>query len=183
MIKSKYLIVTILIITISALSFIFISKSDKMISAASINENLSMAPEIKAEKWINTDKELTLESLSGKVVLIEFWTFGCYNCKNTLPKMIEWYDRYKSDNFEIIGIHCPETDRERDFDNVKDAVNELGIKYPVAIDNEFYNWYKYDVHAWPTIFLIDKKGGIRYTHVGEGSYKKTEETIQELLKE
>ncbi len=141
------------------------------------------APEIKAEKWINTDKALTLESLKGKVVVIEFWTFACYNCKNTLPYMKAWYGEFKNSDFEMIGIHCPELDRERDFDNVAGAVKEYGIIYPVAIDNAFYNWYNYDVNAWPTLFIIDKSGNIRYSHVGEGSYKKTEEKIRELLTE
>lgn len=140
------------------------------------------APEIKAEKWINSDA-LTLSSLKGKVVLIEFWAFACYNCKNTIPKMKEWYSKYKGDKFEIIGIHCPEFDNERDFENVKEKVKEYGIEYPVAIDNAFHNWYNYDVHAWPTIFLVDKNGEIRYSKVGEGGYKKTEELINELLKE
>jgi thiol-disulfide isomerase/thioredoxin len=139
------------------------------------------APEIKAEKWINSDKNLTLESLKGKVVLIEFWTFGCYNCKNTVPYINEWYEKYKSSGLEIIGIHCPEFDYERDFENVKEAVMELGIKYPVAIDNSFKNWYAYDVHAWPSMFVIDKKGEIRHFKRGEGGYKKTEQIISELL--
>ncbi len=146
-------------------------------------ENSNLAPEIKAEKWINSSRELTLKDLRGKVVLIEFWTFGCYNCTNTIPRLNEWYKEYKSGSFEIIGIHCPEFDYERDFENVKENVKELGIEYPVAIDNAFYNWYNYDVHAWPTIFLIDKKGKISYQKVGEGSYRKTEEKIKELLKE
>jgi len=143
------------------------------------------APEIKNKtgKWINTDKEITLEDLKGKVTLIEFWTFGCYNCVNTLPYLNKWYDKYKSENFEMIGIHCPEFDNERNFDNVKRSVEELGIKYPVLTDNEFSIWQNYDVHAWPTIFLIDKNGEIRYKKVGEGKYDKTEDMIQTLLKE
>ena len=143
------------------------------------------APEInnKFGKWINTDKELTIEDLKGKVVLIEFWTFGCYNCTNTLPYLKEWYEKYRSDNFEMIGIHCPEFDNERDFENVKNSVEDLGIKYPVLTDNEFSVWKKYDVHAWPTIFLIDKKGEIRYKKVGEGKYDRTEQMIKELLNE
>lgn len=143
------------------------------------------APEIKNKtgKWINTDKEITIESLRGKVVLIEFWTFGCYNCTNTLPYLKEWYEKYKSDDFEMIGVHCPEFDNERNFDNVKESVEQLGIKYPVLTDNEFSVWSKYDVHAWPTIFLIDKNGEIRYKKVGEGKYNKTEQTIKDLLRE
>jgi len=143
------------------------------------------APEIKNKtgKWINTDKEITMEDLKGKVTLIEFWTFGCYNCVNTLPYLNKWYEKYKSENFEIIGIHCPEFDNERNFENVKEKVIDLGIKYPVLTDNEFSIWQKYDVHAWPTIFLIDKNGEIRYKKVGEGKYNKTEEVINELLNE
>ncbi len=83
----------------------------------------------------------------------------------------------------MIGIHCPEFDNERNFENVKESVEDLGIKYPVLTDNEFSIWEAYDVHAWPTIFLIDKKGEIRYKKVGEGKYDKTEQMIRELLAE
>jgi len=142
------------------------------------------APEISSKgKWINTEKNITLNDLRGKVVLIEFWTFGCYNCTNTLPYLKEWYDKYRSDEFEMIGIHCPEFDNERNFDNVKENVIELDIKYPVLTDNDFSVWRKFDVHAWPTIFLIDKYGEIRYKKVGEGKYDKTESMINELLAE
>jgi thiol-disulfide isomerase/thioredoxin len=141
------------------------------------------APEITGEKWINTDNAITLESLKGKVVLIEFWTFECYNCRNTIPYINKWYDTYKSQGLEIIGIHCPEFDHERNFDNVKDAVKELEIKYPGAIDNAFKNWYLYDIHAWPSMYVIDKKGEIMHFKRGEGGYKKTEQIIRELLAE
>jgi thiol-disulfide isomerase/thioredoxin len=173
----------IVLLLVIALSFNINLKSTKLAQNSIQAVKIDIAPEIKAEKWINTDKELTLENLRGKVILIEFWTFGCYNCRNTLPKMNEWYEKYGSGSFEIIGIHCPEFDHERKFENVKESVEELGIKYPVAIDNSFYNWYNYDVHAWPTIFIIDKKGEIRYQKVGEGNYKKTEEIIKQLLEE
>ena len=158
------------------------NKNDQNIK--SVNFYDDKAPDITNKgKWINTDKELTLEDLKGKVVLIEFWTFGCYNCTNTLPYLKDWYGKYKSDSFEMIGIHCPEFDNERNFENVKTSVEELGIKYPVLTDNEFSVWRKFDVHAWPTIFLIDKNGEIRYKKVGEGKYDKTEDMIKSLLKE
>jgi thiol-disulfide isomerase/thioredoxin len=174
-----FIVITVSVYAFSFFNFIKID-SDKAETVKTLSDK---APEIKAEKWINTFQPLTIEGLKGKVVLIEFWTFACYNCRNTLPHLIEWYDKYKSDKFEMIGIHCPELDRERNFENLKDAINELCIKYPVAVDNEFYNWYNYDVHAWPTIFVIDKKGEIRYQHVGEGSYKKTQEIIENLISE
>lgn len=142
------------------------------------------APEIANKGiWINTDKELTLKDLRGKVVLIEFWTFGCYNCTNTIPYLNGWYEKYKEEGLEIIGIHCPEFDHERDFENLKDNVISLGIRYPVLTDNAFLVWRRYDVHAWPTIFLIDKKGEIRFKKIGEGKYDKTESMIKELLEE
>jgi len=146
--------------------------------------NHDTAPEITNNgKWINTVKDITPENLKGKVVLLEFWTFGCYNCVNTLPYMKDWYSKYKSDNFEMIGIHCPEFDNEKNFENVRSSVEELGITYPVLTDNEFSIWKKFDVHAWPTIFLLDKSGVIRYKKVGEGKYDRTEQMIQQLLEE
>jgi len=160
------------------------SQTKDEISVKPVNIEDDKAPKIKnSGKWINTDKDLTMIDLRGKVVLIEFWTFGCYNCTNTLPYLKEWYEKYKSDDFEIIGIHCPEFDNERNFDNVRSSVGELGIKYPVLTDNDFSVWAKYDVHAWPTIFIIDKTGEIRYKKVGEGKYDKTENMIQTLLNE
>lgn len=157
-------------------------KKDNTVKNVSLTEDKS--PDLKnIGKWINTDKELTMEDLKGKVVLIEFWTFGCYNCTNTLPYLKEWYEKYKSENFEMIGVHCPEFDNERNFDNVKNSVAKLGIEYPVLTDNDFSVWKEFDVHAWPTIILVDKNGEIRYTKVGEGKYDITEKMINELLNE
>jgi len=180
----------ILYIPISATEILpALSKNSELKSDPNTKANITSpsddAPELKNKygKWINTDKEITMEDLKGKVVLIEFWTFGCYNCTNTLPYLNKWYDKYKSDEFELIGVHCPEFDNERNYENVKASVERLGIRYPVLTDNEFSIWKEYDVHAWPTIFLIDKKGVIRYKKVGEGKYDKTEQMINELLVE
>ena len=130
---------------------------------ADLNHPSDEAPDLKNKygKWINTDMYISMDDLKGKVVLIEFWTFGCYNCTNTLPYLNKWYEKYRSDEFEMIGIHCPEFDNERSYENVKASVEKLGIKYPVLTDNEFSIWKEYDVHAWPTIFLIDKFNGFR----------------------
>lgn len=170
----KYLVI-IIIALLAVLHFAQVSKS---------GGTDDKAPEIKtAGKWINTEKELSLADYKGKVVLLQFWTFGCYNCTNTTPYLNGWYEKYRSQGLEIIGIHCPEFDNEYKVENVIERVKELEIKYPVLTDNGFSNWYKYDVHAWPTMFLIDKEGNIRYKKVGEGSYKKTEAMINELLSE
>lgn len=189
MMKLKLIKPIVIILSILTLTFLFIKTAtfnqirDYYGPEAFVPED--EAPELinKTGKWINTEKELTLEDLKGKVVLIEFWTFGCYNCTNTLPYLKSWYEKYKGVDFEIIGIHCPEFDNERNFDNVKSSVEKLGIKYPVLTDNEFSIWKDYDVHAWPTIYLIDKNGEIRYKKVGEGKYDKTEKKIIELLGE
>ncbi|MBS1515376.1 MAG: redoxin domain-containing protein [Bacteroidetes bacterium] len=173
--KSKIFvsILSVIIISVVCLAYAFSTKS---------NSELSSLKDVTG-KWINSDKDVSLSDLNGKVVLIEFWTFGCYNCKNTLPYVKDWYSKYKSDKFEIIGIHCPEFDRERKFENVRNAVEEFGIKYPVLVDNEFTIWDKFNVDAWPTIIILDKQGNVRYTKVGEGSYDKTEAKIKELIAE
>ncbi|MBX7046153.1 MAG: redoxin domain-containing protein [Ignavibacteria bacterium] len=173
--KSKIFvsILSVIIISVVCLAYAFSTKS---------NYELSSLKDVTG-KWINSDKDISLSDLNGKVVLIEFWTFGCYNCKNTLPYVKDWYSKYKSDKFEVIGIHCPEFDRERKFENVRNAVEEFGIKYPVLVDNEFTIWDKFNVDAWPTIIILDKQGNVRYTKVGEGSYDKTEAKIKELVAE
>lgn len=141
-----------------------------------------MAPELSQGTWINSDP-LTLKDLRGRVVLVDFWTFACYNCRNTLPFVKRWHERYVAQGLTVIGVHSPELDEERSLDNVRREVASLGIKYPVVTDNDFANWKAYDVYGWPTVFLLDKSGRIRWMHVGEGAYEEAEQTIQQLLKE
>ena len=140
------------------------------------------APEFAKGDWINSDP-LTLEKLRGHVVLVEFWTFGCYNCRNTLPSVKEWDARYRERGLTIVGVHTPETDSDYSIDNVRREVPGLGIKYPVVTDNDYTTWKAYGVEAWPTILVIDKQGRIRWLHVGEGKYDETESVIKALLAE
>lgn len=140
------------------------------------------APELASGNWINSEP-LKLKDLRGRVVLIEFWTFGCYNCRNTLPFVKGWNDRYRDKGLTIIGVHSPEFDEERQVENLRHQVSSLGITYPVVTDNDYQTWKAYNVEAWPTVFLLDKQGRVRWMHVGEGSYDKTERLIQELLAE
>jgi cytochrome c biogenesis protein CcdA/thiol-disulfide isomerase/thioredoxin len=135
-----------------------------------------------AVEWINSPA-LTNESLKGKVVLVDFWTFDCINCKHTLPYVKDWAQKYQKDGLVVIGVHTPEYGFERIIDNVKAKVREYGITYPVAVDNDYAIWRNFDNQYWPAHYLIDAKGQVRYSHFGEGSYEAQEKMIQQLLKE
>lgn len=140
------------------------------------------APEIISPTWINSEP-LKMEELRGKVVMVEFWTFSCWNCRNIEPYVKTWHKRYEKDGLVVIAVHSPEFDHEKEVDKVKNYVQENNISYAVPIDNEFRNWRQYRNRYWPTLYVIDKKGTIQYTRIGEGAYEQTEETIQRLLAE
>jgi thiol-disulfide isomerase/thioredoxin len=142
----------------------------------------STAPELATGDWINSEP-LKLNDLRGRVVLIEFWTFGCINCRNTLPFVKSWDDRYRDKGLTVIGVHSPEFDEERKVEHLRREVSSLGIRYPVVTDNDYQTWNAYKVEAWPTVFLLDKQGRIRWMRVGEGDYDETERLIQKLLAE
>jgi thiol-disulfide isomerase/thioredoxin len=155
-----------------------------MISSGAVTEETkaATAPEFASGQWINSEP-LTLKSLRGRVVFIDFWTFACYNCQNTLPTVKKWDAQYRDKGLTIIGVHTPELDYESNVDNLRREVAGLGIKYPVVTDNDYSTWKAYGVEAWPTVFLLDKQGRIRWMHVGEGAYYETEEVIKKLLAE
>jgi thiol-disulfide isomerase/thioredoxin len=133
--------------------------------------------------YINTDG-ISLEGLRGdKVVLLEFWTYTCYNCQNAQPYINSFHDKYADDGLQVIGVHSPEFEFEKDYNNVAAAVQEAGIQYPVVLDNNYGTWNTYNNLYWPAWYLIDADGFIRYKHFGEGAYAETEEKIQELLDE
>jgi cytochrome c biogenesis protein CcdA/thiol-disulfide isomerase/thioredoxin len=139
------------------------------------------APDIQGiTAWINT-KPLTLQELRGKVVLVDFWTYSCINCLRTLPYLKSWDERYRSNGLVIVGVHSPEFGFEHSLGNVRAAVKRLGIRYPVALDNDFGTWNAYHNQYWPADFLIDRSGRIRDYHAGEGGYAQTEQKIRELL--
>lgn len=140
------------------------------------------APELSAGDWINSEP-LKLKDLRGHVVLIEFWTFGCINCRNSLPFVESWHERYREKGLTVIGVHSPEFDEEKNVESLRGQVASLGIRYPVVTDNDYQTWKAYGVEAWPTIFLLDKQGRIRWMRVGEGKYDETERVIQKLLTE
>ena len=140
------------------------------------------APEFAAGEWINSGP-VKLEALRGRVVLVDFWTFGCYNCRNTLPALKRLDDAYRTRGLAVIGVHSPEFEREKKFENVRREVASLGIKYPVVTDNDYETWQAYNVEAWPTVVILDKRGRIRFTHIGEGLYDEQESVIKQLLAE
>lgn len=135
-----------------------------------------------AVQWLNSP-QLSAESLRGKVVLVDFWTYDCINCQRTLPYVKDWAKKYEKDGLVVIGVHTPEYGYERIIDNVRDQVRKLGITYPVAIDNNYAIWRAFDNQYWPAHYLIDAKGQMRYSHFGEGRYEAQEQMIKQLLEE
>jgi len=143
-----------------------------------------LAPEFAGiAQWLNVPTPLSLQTLRGKVVLVDFWTYSCINCVRTLPHLTAWYERYKDDGLVLVGVHTPEFAFEREAQNVRNAIKQFGITYPVALDNDYQTWENYQNHYWPAEYLIDAKGHIRRTHFGEGGYDHMEEAIHGLLKE
>jgi thiol-disulfide isomerase/thioredoxin len=144
--------------------------------------NAPRAPELAPGVWVNSEP-LKVESLRGQVVLVDFWTFGCYNCRNTLPSLKRWDETYRERGLVIIGVHSPEFEREKQLENVRREVKSLGIRYAVVTDNDYESWNAYSVKAWPTVFVLDKQGRIRWAHIGEGMYDETESVIKKVLAE
>lgn len=149
------------------------------------------APAWHNATWLNTDRPITLESLRGRVVLLNFWVFTCYNCTNTVPSLVEFDRKYRDQGLTIVGIHTPEFPPyagEHDRANVERALQRYGIRYPIAQDNDDRTWNLYDIRFWPSFVLIDKHGDIRYEgygefHLNDGSYATWEGRIRELLAE
>jgi thiol-disulfide isomerase/thioredoxin len=141
------------------------------------------APEFSGlANWINSKEIKSMRELRGKVVLVDFWTYSCFNCVNTFPYVQGWHEKFKDEGLVVLGIHAPEFAFERDSDNVKKAVKKYGLTYPIALDNGFKLWRAYRNRYWPAFYLIDKQGMVRYTHFGEGRYKEMEAAIASLLK-
>lgn len=147
---------------------------------------LGRAPELRGtQEWFNTPggEALSLESLRGRVVVIDFWTYSCINCIRTLPYLKAWDERYRDDGLTIVGVHTPEFPFERDPGNVADAIERNELRYPVVQDNDFATWDAYANEFWPAKYFIDARGRVRYTHFGEGEYEESERVIRQLLTE
>jgi cytochrome c biogenesis protein CcdA/thiol-disulfide isomerase/thioredoxin len=154
--------------------------ADKAPGALPVEGNLP--PLSGAVQWLNSPP-LDAQALKGKVVLVDFWTYSCINCLRTLPYVKAWAEKYRDQGLVVIGVHAPEFAFERDVKNVTQAMKDLGINYPVAIDNEFKIWRAFNNEYWPAHYFADAQGRIRYHHFGEGEYAESERVIQQLLRE
>lgn len=164
------LIVSILFFGIAALSHL-----SPDLSAA------EKAPEIrKSSTWINSSP-LSLKALRGKVIVLDFWAFDCAPCVEALPHLAALHQKYAERGLVVIGVHTPRTERERSVSNVREAVTRLGVRYPVVIDGSQKIWQDYRCDLWPTQFVIDPSGFIRYFHGGAGRYEELEAAVLDLL--
>jgi thiol-disulfide isomerase/thioredoxin len=155
-----------------------------MMSAAKSSGDLPVEGEIPsfagATLWLNSPP-LTPEALRGKVVMVDFWTYSCINCLRALPYVESWYEKYKDHGLVVIGVHAPEFAFEKDPNNVRRAVADLKVTYPVALDNDYAIWQAFNNQYWPAHYFIDATGRIRGHHFGEGNYEESEQTLRKLL--
>ena len=186
-IRKPFLTLAVVVLVAAAIFYIESQKPkidiNKNIEENNPNSAYPRAPDFAGiEKWINSEP-LKIEQLRGKVVLVDFWTYTCINCIRTLPYLKNWDKKYRDEGLVIVGVHTPEFEFEKKYENVLKAVNDYQLKYAVAQDNNYVTWNLYQNRYWPHKFLIDIDGYIRYDHIGEGAYEETEMMIQALLKE
>jgi thiol-disulfide isomerase/thioredoxin len=139
-------------------------------------------PALTEGHWLNSGP-LVLSQLKGKVIVLDFWTFNCMNCRHILPLLNAWNQKFRGDSLIIIGVHTPETKEEENFTSLQAFVNQWKIEYPIVTDNTYQTWNRYKAQFWPTTYLIDKNGTIREFHIGELGLPALEKNIQELLHE
>jgi thiol-disulfide isomerase/thioredoxin len=142
-----------------------------------------MLPDLAgATTWLNSPP-LSAQALRGKVVLVDFWTFACINCQRALPYVRAWAEKYKDQGLVVVGVHAPEFAFERKVANVQRAARDLGLTFPIAIDNDFAIWKSFSNQYWPAHYFVDAQGRIRFHHFGEGEYERSEQVIRQLLAE
>lgn len=152
-------------------------------AAASTLPDLGAMPELAGgTQWINSPA-ITRADLKGKVTLVEIWTFGCFNCLNALPHIKATAAKYTAAGLVTIGVHTPEFDREKIATNVSRRVQELGVTFPVVMDNDFAIWHRFNNRFWPSVYIVDKQGRIRFHHDGEGRYADIDDAVRMLLAE
>lgn len=138
---------------------------------------------LDVQEWIQTNAT-AFDDFDGKVLAVQFWTFGCHNCQATFPHMRDLHEKYAGEDFEVIGVHAPEFDYERDVDSVLSEAQENGLVWPIAIDNDKLNFRSWQERRfWPRLFLIDADGSVRYDHIGEGAYDEIDAAVGALINE
>lgn len=139
------------------------------------------APEFAGiEKWLNS-APLSIQGLAGKAVLVDFWTYSCINCINTLPHVVRWHEMYRDQGLVVVGVHTPEFAFEKSASNVEAALQRFNIRYPVAQDNRYLTWKAYGNQYWPAFYLVGRSGRVMRKHFGEGEYAEMEAAIQAVL--
>ena len=192
-IKTAVFFGMIIAVGIGILSIVFSSLDQQIETVDITNPNkinqidkskFKIAPDLVGiAHYLNTTPEKLKEEMKDKVVLYDIWTYSCINCVRTLPYITAWDEKYSDQGLLIIGIHSPEFEFEKDPDNVKMAISKHGINYPVLLDNDMETWKAFENRYWPRKYVADHEGYIRYDHIGEGAYQKTEKIIQQLLDE
>lgn len=189
--KTILLVVAVAVITVA----IWYLESNKPEQGSAPVVSLNQASAIKQVKYetakeittpdgfINTEPLQLADLIGKKVILVDFWTYSCINCQRTTPYLNAWYEKYRDQGLEIVGIHTPEFEFEKEYDNVAQAVEQFGIKFPVVLDNDYSTWRAYNNRYWPRKYLIDIDGYIVYDHIGEGGYEETEMVIKQALAE
>jgi thiol-disulfide isomerase/thioredoxin len=165
-----------------------IKRAAIVLAAVTLSFGLTLAPKAFADdmkKDSMSKEKLDVQRLDeegrGRVVLVDFWTYGCYNCVNTLPYVTKLYETYKDKRFVVVGVHTPEFPFERSAGNVQAALKRHGITYPVAQDNESATWNAWRNQYWPAQYIVDQRGNVVFSHAGEGQYDEIERTVRRLL--
>lgn len=171
----------LLLLLVATMAAILYLESQRPMAATTLFGGTHARELAKPSGYINAEKIAVSELIGKKIILIDFWTYSCINCLRTTPYLNRWYEMYGKQGLEIIGVHTPEFRFERDYGNVLAAVNRLGIKYPVVLDNDYGTWRAYGNRYWPHKYLIDINGNVVYDHIGEGGYDETESKIRALL--
>jgi thiol-disulfide isomerase/thioredoxin len=184
--RRVYLVAALALVVIAAAAVLVAARTDpRAIAGATDPTDLPVlapsVPDLDAAKgWLNS-KPLRAADLKGKVVVYDFWTYSCVNCVRTLPHIRAWYDRYRADGLVVVGVHSPEFEFEKDHDNVARAVNDLGVDWPVAFDDDKDIWTSFRNQYWPAKYVTDRQGRLRFVHYGEGAYDDTEDVLRSLL--
>ncbi len=169
------------VLLLAGFSIFFFNQTPQPGNANVVLQDYGPAPNIQGiSGWINSNA-LNISQLRGKVVLIDFWTYSCINCIRSIPHLNAWYSAYGNSGLVIVGVSTPEFQFEHNYSNVYNAVKQFGIKFPVALDNNYSTWDAYNNHYWPADYLVDTHGNIQYITFGEGDYNQTELAIRKLL--